>query len=290
MSEIRYVAQYYESPESEEGPHATTPDEDMWAPRALGENCETLAGAVTRARNWSKSESSTFKTTRVLEVNPEDFSQVGVVWASVWERPLQIEEQGSSRGIPGETIKMHVWMNRELGPPDHWGWQRLRKVLNFNGNAWDLVYGREIDRRGKEILWSIRVNVYAEQGAEPISEWNWWKILGYDRKRQEDKVELIRSHEIEPRGFSSGVETVKCTNCQKTIQKDTAWATWNEDTGEVDLPFCSCYCIDECFGGLCEPGNDGGIYTYREDPEGEPTAEEDGNVCCEWMIEKHVIA
>lgn len=240
----RYVAQFYQSPESAQSPHALTDDEEKWVPESknpdtMNRDRMSLAQAMILASNWARD--GAYKATRVVELDDVG-NPIAAVWASAWERSMDLNfGGGAAPGLPGHTIKVHVWMHRDKGPPDHWDWSRLAEMMDFNYNRWDLVYGRELDRKGKEILWSIRLNLYLNPDQREPAEWPWYTVFGY-KKQLKDKVDAILVHTIEPRTFPDGTEKVDCKNCSKTHDHKTSW---HADTGDEWAPFCSCKCIDD---------------------------------------------
>jgi hypothetical protein len=272
----RYVAQFYSSPESTQGPHAITDNEELWVPQdqdSRNASRMTLAQAMIQASDWT--QSGKFRTTRVIEINDEG-DPTAIIWMSAWERSMDLNMSGASVGLPGETIKILVWKHRDAGPPDHWDWSVLAEWMEFNFNRWDLVYGREVDRRGREILWSIRLNLYPNPDQREAIEWPWYSVFGYT-KRLKDKVEPVLAHSIESRTFPDGTEKVDCWNCKKTIDSKEAWHAYVPDTDNAE-PFCSCHCIDMWAEGAGYNGED----YEREDPMGQDL-EDPG---CVWARER----
>jgi endogenous inhibitor of DNA gyrase (YacG/DUF329 family) len=239
----RYVAQFYQSPESTQGPHAITDNEEFWIPldqEGRNVNRMSLAQAMITASDWTRN--GNYKTTRVIEINDVG-DPVAVMWMSAWERAMDTNMGGGAApGMPGHTIKVLVWKHRDYGPPDHWDWSKLAEMMDFNFNRWDLVYGREIDRKGREILWSIRLNLYLNPDQREPIEWPWYTVFGY-KKQHRDKVEPVLAHTIDPRSFPDGTEKVDCKNCSKTIDSKESWRAYDPEEDEM-APFCSCKCID----------------------------------------------
>lgn len=266
----RFVAQWYVSDESLQSPYAPVPNEEQWVPgqEQLLESATTMENAILGARDMAAGGG--YKTCRVVEINAEG-TVIGIIWLTHWVPPQTIADAGASGtppGIPGESIKVLVWMDRRAGPPDHWHFETLKEWQGHNANAWDLVYGREIARRGREILWSIRLNIWPNYDAKPLMEWDWWKLFGYSKKKQPDKVEPIRAYTIEPRHFPAGVPIIDCSRCGKTVEKSKAWWSYvdgympeeGDNVGAENWgPYCSCYCIDHAI----EPEYD------RDTPDGE---------------------
>lgn len=266
--DAHYQAQWYESPESVESSRAATPTEELWNKTAPFKD---LVSALNDAARWT--QEGHYKTTRVVQFDDEG-NPITVVWMSVWMGNTVADQEvaGTSAGKAGESIKLMVWMHRDWGPPDHWAWWDSLTKAGLNSNQWDLVYGREVDRRGKEILWSIRLNLWAPDDWTPCINWNWWKWLGYDKKKEFDKVEPVRAHPIEPRGFPEGVEVVECYNCHKRTARKDAWYSWDDSFDEY-VPYCSCLCIDQ------QHDTD----VTRTMPDGTELEDEP---CCVWEMEK----
>lgn len=276
QTQERYILQYYKSDESRLSPFASTPDDEQWE----SDGPYNLSQAMLLGKNWTIS--GHYKTCRILELDENGIPKA-VTWMSSWERPMQQETAGAGAtgsGTPGQTILIEVWMHRDAGPPNHWEWGILNGYLNENSNAWDLVYGREIDRKAKMILWAVRLNLYPGPDHRPPIEWPWYQVFGY-KEKQKDFVESIRAHEIEPRIIPDGVPRVDCYTCRRTIPRSEAW--WGfvdgyeedppyDDSEDGIAPFCSCRCIDTLSGEDA----------WRRSPEGEET-DEPG---CVWIIEK----
>jgi hypothetical protein len=271
----RYMVQYYESDESKLSPFASTPDDTMWR----SEGPYNLSQAMLLGKNWTVG--GLYKTCRVLELDERGIPK-SVVWLSAWERPMQQETTGStsSGGIAGQTIKIQVWRHRDHGPPDHWDWGVLDNYLNNVPNSWDLVYGRELDRRVKMVLWSIRINIYPGPDHRDVIDWPWYEVFGYTKK-EKDRIEAIRAHEIEPRTFPEGVPKVDCVVCNRTVMRSEAWWAYVEgyeedpehpDSANSIAPCCSCRCIDNMYD----------YDAWRRAPSGEET-EEPG---CVWLLER----
>lgn len=273
----RYVVQYYKSDESTLSPFASTPDDSLW----VSDGPYSLSQAMLLGKNYIVS--GHYKTCRVLELD-ENGVPKAVTWMSSWERPMQQDAAGGGAstggGMPGQTILVEVWMHRDSGPPDHWDWGKLDGYMNNNPNTWDLVYGREIDRKAKLILWAVRLNLYTGPDHRPPIDWPWYEVFGY-AKRNKDMVEAVRAHEIEPRVFPDGVPKVDCYTCQRTIVRAEAWWGYVEgyvedpsydDSKEDIAPFCSCRCVD------LHSGPD----EWRRSPSGEETSEPG----CVWVREK----
>jgi hypothetical protein len=271
----RYIAQFYESAESKLSPFASTPDDSLWKT----EGPFNLSQAMMIGKNWTVSGFN--KTCRVLELD-ENGQPKAIVWLSAWERPMQQDAAGSggAPGLPGQSIKIQVWMNRDLGPSDHWDWGVLNGYLNDNVNSWELVYGRELDRKGKMILWTLRFNLYPGPDHRDPIDWPWYQVFGYDEKHKY-QVEAIRAHPIDPKEFPDGAPKVECSACTRIIVRSEAWWSYVDgyeedpsfdDSQEGIAPFCSCKCIDNYYNE----------YTWRRSPAGEET-DEPG---CVWEIEK----
>ena len=291
----RFVTQWYQSEESSQSPYAPTPDEALWAPGKAqyvanpGAYITTMEQAILQARDMAANAG--YRTCRVVELN-ENMDIIGIIWLTHWVPPQTIADSaasGTPPGVPGESIKVLVWMDRDTGPPQHWHFETLKEWQGHNANAWDLVYGREVDRRGRMILWSIRLNVWPNYDAKPLMEWDWWKIFGYNKKRQPDMVEPVRAYVIEPRHFPQGVDTIDCSRCSKTIEKQKAWWSYvggympeeGDTVGAEDWgPYCSCYCIDETHG----------LQYERDTPDGE-RLEPDNQTpfACEFQREKALV-
>lgn len=237
----RFVAQWYESDESMKGPYAVTPDERQW----MGvDPVNDLTEAVQVCTGWIKT--GVFKSCRVVEVDNEG-QPTSVVWASAWEAPIKATVEQGSSGTPGESLKLHVWMDKTEGPPDHWDWNNmLQRNFDGNNNAWDVEYAREVATRGRQVCYTIKLNLWPV-AKKPVVQWNWWKIFGKDPIEQQDEVEVIRAHEIEPRSFPSGVDTVDCAWCGKTHVKSLSWRAYNNETDEYEQ-FDRCRCIDDKLG------------------------------------------
>lgn len=236
----RFVAQFYESEASVKSPYAVTPDESKWS---ADEAPSDYDSAMNIARHWTID--GHFKSVRVVEVDGDN-NPVSVAWASAWEAPAKKKSEQGASGIPGYACKLMIWMDRDMGQADHWGWRkRLDSVFGGNNNAWDFVYGRPVDTRGRMTLYSVKLNLWPEAKKHP-SKWNWWAIMGKDPVEQRDEIEFVRAADIGPREFPSGVETNDCVWCGKTHLKSTSWMGWNEESEEME-PHCSCFCIDERF-------------------------------------------
>lgn len=272
----RYLLQYYKSEESQLSPFASTPDDEAWA----SEGPYNLSQAMLLGKNYAVS--GHFKTCRILELDPETMRPKSIVWLSSWERPMQEEAAGSgaTAGLAGQTIKIQVWMHRDMGPPDHWDWGVLDQYLNDNPNSWVLEYGRELDRKVKLILWSLRINIWPGPDHRPVIDWPWYQVFGYTEKKK-DMIEAIRAHEIEPHVFPDGVPVVECVACKRIKARTDVWWAYYEgyeedpsfDDSEPEVaPYCSCRCID----------NTQGPDFWRRSPSGEET-EDPG---CVWVREK----
>lgn len=248
-----FRAEWYMSQESIEGPFAATPDETLWR---NDNTVQTERQATRRAQGWQMQEDS-YKTARVVRVNAEG-NAVEVVWMSVWDKQ-DTQEVGSPPGVPGESLKMLVWAPRDWHHPDHWGWMHMMDGLGLNANQWDLIYARKVDTKGKEICWSIRFNAW--HNLDPIVEWDWHDIIG----TYPGKIEVVRSVSVPARNFPEGVETVKCSYCEKKIEKAKAWESYHPNLEDL-VPFCSCWCIDDVWAkeGMEETGNN----CWRVDPDG----------------------
>lgn len=264
-----YVAQWYESEESLASPYALTPDESKW--KSHPEPTHDLQVAKKRCKNWQHPGS--YQSSRIVELDPETGQPISVVWASAWEAPIAEQGEQGASGVPGYACKLMVWMEREKGDPSHWGWRERFEKYFASTNGWDLMYGREVDNRGKMALYSIKLNLYPVEKKHP-SKWNWWKILDKDIETQRDDIEFVRAVDIEPREFPAGVELSDCAWCGKTHAKSTSWQGYNPDSGDME-PHCSCFCIDERWD----------TDHYREDPNGEEF-EEPG---CEQVREGKIV-
>lgn len=250
---VTYLAQWYESKESAESPYALTTDERLW--RGGDTGTPVLNDAIKQAERWMTE--GTYKTSRVIEL--QDEVPVSVMWMSAWQAPIQTTEAGGgSSGVPGESLKLLVWMDKDEGDPIHWDWvSKFRKIFDGNHNAWDFEYGREVARRGRLICYSVKLNLWPV-GKKPVTQWNWWKIFDKDPDLQRDEVEVVRAHDIEPREFPSGVDLVDCAWCGKTHLKSLSWRGYNPDTDEMEQ-FERCRCIDDKLGAD----------QYRIDPDGD---------------------
>lgn len=258
---ITYQPQWYQSDESRITAWAVTPEEHLWITSMP--QMESQSEALDYCRSWDVEGS--YRASRIVEYT--DGLPTSVVWMSVWESPLTTtttEEAGAGSGLPGETIKLLVWMDRDQ-PLDHWNFQNKLKGLRSNNN-WDLVYARPIDTKGRMVQYSVRLNLWPV-GKKPVDEWNWWTIFDKDPETQADEVEVVRSNPIPPREFPSGVDTVDCTNCGKTVEAAKQWRGW-DDEQDMMVPFCSCRCIDEMHD----------TDRYRQDPDGDEH-EDPGCVC-----------
>lgn len=242
-STVTYAAQFYQSDESIKTAYAVTPDEKAWSD-PLGTSTD-LEAVIAIARAWDAPDNC--RASRVIELDA-DGNPVSVAWASAWEKPIKATEAGGgSTGVPGESLKLHVWMDRSEGAPDHWNWvSKFAKIFEGNHNGWDFEYGREIATRGRQTCYSIKLNLWPV-GKRPVDQWNWWKILDKDPELQRDEVEIIRAHQIGPREFPSGVDTVDCHYCGKTHLKSLSWQGYDHDADEMKW-FDRCRCIDDMLG------------------------------------------
>ena len=247
MAETKYGAQWYESEESHQSYHAATPREELWR-QDPGLLFDTLEQALEVAKGWMTT--GHYKTSRVVEF--EDGTPTSVHWMSVWEKPIEpvsAQEKGAT-GVPGYACKVQVWMDRDAGPPDHWPfWTEQgyywHKIFEGNSNAWDLEYGRAVDKRGRKVLWSLKLNLWTAGKKHP-SQWAWWKIMEKDEEEQDD-VEFVRAHDIEPREFPASEELAECDHCGKVHLKKFSWVAYNPEADKEEY-FDRCFCIDARLG------------------------------------------
>lgn len=256
---VLYNAQFYRSPESNEGPYAATPDEALWGGVQQKEvTYDNLQDAINRCKKWAKNPDS-YKSCRVVELN-EDLQPTGIAWMSAWEAPLSVTTaaDAGATGVPGFTCKLLVWMDRDDGPVDHFDWvNMLNHIFGDNTNAWDVEYGRPMDTNGRMIQYSIKINVWPVEKKHP-SRWDWYRVFGKDPELQRDEIEFVRAHEIGAREFPSGVEVNECFECGKLHLASTTWRGWDNESDEMQN-FCSCRCIDKRMN----------FQGYRQDPDGE---------------------
>lgn len=254
---IMYRTEWYVSEESQESQFAASPDDELWEHDGT---LQTERQAIRRGQAWGLD--GVYKTTRVVRVD-ENGDAVEVMWMSVWDR--QEAQQAPTPQAPGESLKILVWAPRDWPPPDHWGWLRMMENLGLGPNQWELIYGRKVDTRGKEVCWSIRFNAW--HTGDPMMEWDWSEILGL----HPSKIELVRTSEVPARVFPSSVETIKCVNCEKKVEKDRAWSSYHPHHDNV-VEFCCCWCIEDAWER--EDGDrERGEGMWRIDPDGIETEE-----------------